>query len=611
MNLYRHFLFGLIITCLVVPAFSQTVIQPVNRLDVDAFSLDLYNALLYVCGGNQVRIYDISSGSNPQQVGSIQASHAAIGVAVVNNFAIVALDAQNDPNILVLDISDLGAPQLLFERRGGEFGRTLTTIASVGPYVYLGVDGEGIVVVELTQTGEPVIVGGLPADSTVTDIATLGTRAYVSTWYAVLILDISDPAAPSLIATEFSNDFNNGLSVEGNYLAVAEGIEGITLYDISNPDSLNKLTTLYSYGENEANQVYIRQNYAYAAMLYRSSQNVFDPGSEGGLRIYDFERIGSAREIQRNNIEKHAFDVIAYNGYVYVAEDSTLGIFRHGPLGERPTSTPIVPTSTPTYTFTPTPTNTPPFLATATRRPIPPTNTPVPVPPTNTPFVPPPPTNTPPIILPTPTYTPTPQEQPQPTSVPEIPTNTPVSSTGLTPYFVSDFDGPLLMNEQFAAQPPFSGNFTLATHVIDFIPTDGAFAGATNGRGLKVVVNPGEAATFLGPFLSLDNALAFVRVNVRSTGQGAIVTLALLDGSFNGSLVQTSVIGSSAFADAYKRLATIYKPPTGAVIPIIQVASDGSVTGAVTLYFDNFELFSLPSGTCLPVDMLGMDGTAP
>ncbi|MEW6237659.1 MAG: hypothetical protein AB1656_19925 [Candidatus Omnitrophota bacterium] len=98
------------------------------------------------------------------------------------------------------------------------------------------------------------------------------------------------------------------------------------------------------------------------------------------------------------------------------------------PTPESPTATPVIPTQTPTATPTNTPTatatNTPlptstPTPESPTATPIAPTSTPTPVPPTNTPV--PPPTNTP---TPVPTATNTPLPAPTNTPVPP-PTNTP------------------------------------------------------------------------------------------------------------------------------------------------------------------------------------------
>ena len=605
---------------LAVTAAAQQRIDPVARLNVTAVTLFQEGSLLFVGGTDRLRIYDITDGASPQPLGSFPVTFGVSGIAKLGNILLVGMETANEPNLLVVDISDVRAPRVLFERRAGDFGQILTDVHVVGDTIYVAMD-RNLLALTLAGTNEPLLVGSLELSSDIREIVHVGNRGYVASDDAIQVLDLSDPHAPRLINRVESLDFNNALDIESNTMAVAEGLEGVTLYDLSNPDLPVKLRTVNVSFANEAFGVDLRQRYVYVAMLFYPSLSVFDPERPGGLRIVDIEQISNARVILFNEEDNlTAFDVLAYNGYVYTAEDGALGVFRHGPVGgERPTSTPIVPTNTPTPTFTSTPTNTPPFLATATRPPQP-TATPTrPPQPTSTPTRPPLPTSTstpvrvvtptsppvPPQVTPTATFTSTPPPAP-------VPSNTPVSQppTGLTPLFAADFDGPVLGNEQFAAQLPFSGNYTLANNRIGPIPTDGAFAGATNGRGLIVTVNAGEAVTFLGPFITLEGSMpVLLRVNVRTSGGGALVALAGVDGG-DGTVALVNPADSTIFAERYKRLAVLFKPPTNAMFPLIQVTfSPGS--GPVTVYFDQFELIPLPPGSVMPVEEFGVGAIAP
>jgi len=585
--------------------YSQTI-QPVKRMQVRALELFITGDYLFVGGDGDVRIYNIADGANPAFISSFSTPGGVTGVAIVGNIAVVSNDARNEftPNITIADITDITAPRVLFERRASRTGKVVNQVFAVGQYVYIAADDEALIVGQLTETNDMVVVGSMGANSVLTDIAQRGNRLYVTTWDALLTIDISDPVSPRLLHSEASWDFMNGLDIEGNLLGVAEGITGLSFFDLSNPDQPTRLHYL-KVGRNELFAVDLRENYAYLAALFQPSYDVTAPDWPGGFRIVDYERVTQARLIMQSDLVGElegasALDVIAYDGYVYVAEDGTFSIFRHGPVGTRPTSTPTVPTPTPTHTFTLTPTNTPPFLATATSRPVS-TNTPAPVQPTAT-F-----TATSISVPPTATNTPTPTIPPA-----ALPTNTSPPSAGeLTPLFTSDFDGPLLTNEQFAAQLPFGGTFNLATYSIGAMPTDNAFAGATNGRGLTVIVRPGEAALFMGPYLTLDNAPALLRVNVRSSGAGAQVALAALDGAFDGSVATNQPADSGIFAQTYKRMILLYKSRTNTMIPLLQVSAGAAATEPVTVYFDNFELIPLPPGVAVSTELLGADGNTP
>ena len=596
---YRITFFSLLTIALLMPClFAQgQTISPVKRMDIGALELHIQDPLLFVGGYDSVRIYDISDGANPSFLGSFPLSHGGVtGIAVIGNIAIVSTDAQQDNNIYIVDITNRGDPQVLYERRGTDYGSVVYDVHTYGNWIFLCADG-GLLTGQLTDVNDLVLVGGITIDEEVYDVVTVGTRAYISTDYTVKILNITDPAAPSIIDSADSNDFNNGLDVEGDVLGVAEGLEGISFYDLSNPDVLSLVTTRRMPLGNEVLAVDLRENYAYGATLIYRSFDVTAPDWEGGLRILDYENINSPRSIYQNEEKDNAYDVAAHNGYVYVAEDATLAIFRHGPLGVRPTSTPVLPTPTKIPTHTPTPTNTPPFLKTAT--PVGGANTPTA---TNTPT--PAPTNTQPAAAPTNTPVSV------PTQAPTEPTNTPVtSSTDLETLFIDEFNDPALPN--FTPQLPFSGSFTMGSYFIAPIPTDSAFTGATDGTGLEITVLPGQALTLLGPSLNVGNVPALIRVNARSTGQGAAIALAAIDGSFDGSVATNVPVNSNIFAHSYKRLTMIYKAPSNSFIPLLQVSLDSSVALPVRVYFDNFDVITLPSGSCVPADMLGADGTAP
>lgn len=90
----------------------------------------------------------------------------------------------------------------------------------------------GIDVLDVPASGPPAIVGGLELDGPVQSAAILGTYAYLA-YQGVLVVDLSDPTAPSIVGSvaEPAND----LTVHGSHLYVAGS--GLTILDLSNPSS--------------------------------------------------------------------------------------------------------------------------------------------------------------------------------------------------------------------------------------------------------------------------------------------------------------------------------------------------------------------------------------
>lgn len=603
---------AILVLSMALPGYGQNRIDPINQIQASAFTLHVDGDLLFVGGNDRVRIYNIADRSNPTFVGDYTVAADVSTIATVDNLMIVGLIDRNiaNRNLFVVDISNPASPVELSGQRVGENGMELRVVKTVGRTILAGVQNEALYAIGLTPDNkiDPNILDilAMSPDEEIYDMEIKGNRAYLATFWDIIVVDISDVSNLQTVVAILTEDLNNAISIDGNLMATAYGGFGIQFYDITNPDQPSPIRNVFLSGENQPLDVFIREEFAYVAQPYYIPPGSFIP-NQGGLRIVDYQQMNNAREVFSYTFDGDSFKVIAYDGFVYLASNGTVDIFEHGPKGARPTATPIIPTNTPTPTSTPTPTNTPPTLNTPTPLPGGPTAT---FTPTHTA------TFTATSTLPSqasPTFTPPSQPTPTPTqpgAATSTPTHPPI--TGLpNPIFVSDFDGPFLGNEEFAVQLPFSGAFVLGQNSIGTIPTDNAFAGATNGRGLITNVNVGEAVTYIGPFRQVDPGVpVLLRVSARATGPGATLAIAALDGSFDGSVATNIPANSQLFVGAYKRFVLLYKPPTHSIIPILQVTNTAG-PGPVTVYFDNFEMIPLPSGTLIPADALGADGTAP
>ncbi|MBZ0256905.1 hypothetical protein K8I31_12640, partial [bacterium] len=342
------------------------IINSVAQVDVSALALHLDGSRMYVGGDKDVRIYDVSNPGSPSLLGEFPVPSDVISMTTVGNILIVGMDEPNGNNILIADVTDPGAAEIIDERSVTENRENVWFLHSIGDIVYIGVNAQ-IVVTQLQADAANKLapLSVIDANDEAVDMATTGNRAYVATWSDIMILDTSNPAAPTVVDTfvnvldEFA--WNNSVSVDGNILGVAVSYVGIDLFDISNPDSPQHLGSAFTTHDNEVIKMSIREGFAYNATAFDSA-----PGSfltyNGGLRIYDYESPSNINRILSNEEPETAYDVLAFDGYVYLACNGYFQVFEHGPKGTRPTSTPIVPTSTPVPTLTPTPTNTPPVI---------------------------------------------------------------------------------------------------------------------------------------------------------------------------------------------------------------------------------------------------------
>ncbi|MFH1741955.1 MAG: hypothetical protein ABIH23_23375, partial [bacterium] len=127
--------------------------------------------------------------------------------------------------------------------------------------------------------------------------------------------------------------------------------------------------------------------------------------------------------------------------------------------------------------------------------------------------------------------------------------------------------------------------------------------GFSDGQGAKITVARGQVELLLFPSLEVGEDTIFMRASVRSTGAGASVGFAALDGSMDGSIATNIPANSRIFQDEYDRMVLIYDPPETTVIPVFQVANLAGF-GNVTVYLDNLEIYVLPEGGCVSNSVL-------
>lgn len=589
--MYRFILCALVLLVVVVPTRAQSDLVPIQVEEVSALALHVQGDTLLVGGSDRLRFYDIANINNPVLRESVELPSSAVDVTAVGSIAIVGMESASGNNLLIVDFSDPFAPTTLFERRTNTTG-VIGFVHSLDSLIYIGIESE-VLITELNEDNDLVLLGSVPASDLVSDMEVVGTRAYLTTWSDIAVLDISDPRAPVQTNTIFNDSFeaNNSVSVEGNVMAVAEGFAGITFYDISDPDNPVRIVTQRTTFENEVFKLDVRSGFCYAAVFFDAPNSVFDPPRNGGLRVYDFDELPTTNLVETFDDEVYpsmsGFDVLAIDGYVYLAADGNFFVLEHGPKGVRPTATPFVPTSTPTNTATPTPTNTPPFLQTATALP---TNTPTPTPiPSNTSV----PTPTPVAPTATPVVTATPTPPPAGAGDPDVLFD--FGETGLAEAGWAEIPG------GFEAQP---AGTLLLSGLFNSVPS------SSDNRGLSASVAPGQVAfLYTAAPIETGGQAVVLRMALRADSGVASVALGALKGGFatgglDGSLGITFPVTSQAYVDEEGTLVATYKPDTGTTItPFIQVAHTGS-EGSASVLVDRLEVYLISADESVPGSIL-------
>jgi len=121
------------------------------------------------------------------------------------------------------------------------------------------VGSEGLMLQQHSQNVE--LIGQI--GSVVNAVAVQGQYAYIGVGPQLIILDISNPAAPSEAGYYDTPGDAWGVAVVGNYAYVADGYGGLRIVDVSNPAAPTEAGFYDTVGE--AKGVAVAGNYAYVA----------------------------------------------------------------------------------------------------------------------------------------------------------------------------------------------------------------------------------------------------------------------------------------------------------------------------------------------------------
>lgn len=145
--------------------------------------------------------------------------------------------------------------------------------------------------------------------------------------------------------------------------------------------------------------------------------------------------------------------------------------------------------------------------------------------------------------------------------------------------------------EEFITIPGGFENRLSGTAVAGSIP--GNIYEITDGMGVTLTAAPGETILIQFPRIETRGGTILLRAQVGSSGAGASVALAALDGSLDGSIATNVPADSGEFRNRYRWMTLIYKPPSELFYPLFQV-SNSSQSQTVTVYLDTVEIYELP-----------------
>ena len=186
--------------------------------------------------------------------------------------------------LYIIDVSNPAAPGLLgiYNTAPGFAGGVYVAgnTAYVTVHAHYGVAPlTGLLVIDVSNPAAPVLIGSYNTPGHANKVQVSGTTAYVTefgAWDGLRIIDISDPASPLLLGSFYTAGHANGIYVSGKTAYVANG-GGMIIIDVSNP-ALPTLHCIYSDSfTGAAMHVYVSGGIAYVPGF----------GEKGPLRLID------------------------------------------------------------------------------------------------------------------------------------------------------------------------------------------------------------------------------------------------------------------------------------------------------------------------------------
>ena len=158
----------------------------------------------------------------------------------------------------------------------------------------------------------PVRVATLPTPGTAFDVFVLGNYAYMAEGSKFTVVDISDPAGPTLLGNNITLNDARGVFVSGAYAYVADGTDGLQIIDISDPANSSLVSTQDTGGN--ARGVYVVGDYAYVAdgPIGLRIVDISDPANPSLGPLYD----NSAHDDTKGG---SAEDVYVAGDYAFIA----------------------------------------------------------------------------------------------------------------------------------------------------------------------------------------------------------------------------------------------------------------------------------------------------
>lgn len=191
------------------------------------------NGIAYLADGDHgIKCLEIEK-SSLNLLGTRDVGDWAYDIVVDGDYAYVAYGSDG---LRIFDISDPSNPIDVGQNNtdGNSYG------LDVKGYIAYVADGtNGISIINCSDKKDPVEISNIDTPGNASEIVVKGEIAYLNDWNSILIFNVSDATNPELIKTLSVTDKGTDIDIIGSNLYVQSYDLGLSIYDVSDPHSLD------------------------------------------------------------------------------------------------------------------------------------------------------------------------------------------------------------------------------------------------------------------------------------------------------------------------------------------------------------------------------------
>jgi hypothetical protein len=338
--LYAIFVVSGLVLC--SQAQDSLNVTRVGQVAIAATKVVVSGNYAYVAGTG-LSVVDISNPSAPVVVGSLATSGTPMDIAMLGNRVYISWGMSNPwynwyGGVVAVDVSTPSSPVIV-----GSWSclhQHPLSLCVNGNYVYVGI-----------QAGPEIVYGAVTIldRNTLTQVGTCNTQGYVQgisvngnfayaaqrDYFAVpnmgflSVVNVQYPSAPIELGYCVVHAWGNDTAANDSIAGVAADDAGFRVINVSNP------IAPYEVGS------YNPGGYALAVTL--SGSTAYLAYDSGGLRIVNLSNPANPVLTGYYNTPGTASDVFLSGGYIFVADGTSLGIYRETPPNVRVTVVPLNP----------------------------------------------------------------------------------------------------------------------------------------------------------------------------------------------------------------------------------------------------------------------------